>query len=779
MPDQDRQGVVSSLPPIDDSHPSPQQAWWRSPSALAVFVGLLVGVIGMALTALQYQASREQMVSDAHIEFERLASEAAHRVQRRFELPLYGLKGLRGLHAGSSHVDASEFRAFVESHDLAREFPGMLGMGLIERVERDALDGYTAAVRKADGDSFAVRSTGDQADLYILRYMVPDVPGTQVQGYDMGQEPVRRQTLEAAWRSGQMTLSPALQIGAGPLTQPGVLYFLPMYRTGATLAFDAERRSALRGILVAPVSVEQLMAGVLDAGERRLSLELHDGMPSAGGQRLFATPGTGMAAVTTAALSFHTTRALAVGQRAFYLSVRSGPSLVPPHGAGRSGLVLVVGALLTLGAWLMVYIGWRLIASHRQADERIRNLSFDVDQWARVVQQTDMVLTLTDLDGRIVWVNQAFERVTGFDFSESFGRRPRDLVGTEHDNPQEFERLRQQAYAGNGFRMVMRSRSKQGRDYLIDMDVQPRHSASGELVGLIQVGFDVTEDVRAKEALQAALDRADAMADEQRKMATVAEHTSSAVLITDPNWRIQWVNRAFEQLTGYTAAEAIGRTPAQLTHFDKTDPTLVTRVRDALRNGKACKGEALQRSKDGREYWVEFETHTVTNEAGERIGFLDVETDITERKRATEALAREQARLANIVEGTHAGEGEWNLRTREMQMSPRWAEMLGLQPQDARAMTVDVWFELVHPDDQPLLESMALRHLRGEAEQIDSVVRMRHRNGQWRWIHVRGRGVARNSRGNFEWVSGTQIDVTERKHAEQLWHARSEMSGDW
>lgn len=779
MPDQDRQGVVSSLPPIDDLVPASRTLWWRAPGLLAVVAAVLVGVLGVVLTSLQYRASREQMLSEAHAEFDQLASEAAHRVQRRFELPLYGLKGLRGLHAASSHVDAREFQAYVESHDLAREFPGMLGMGLVERVDREALGSYTAAVRKTDGEDFAVRTSGDQSDLYILRYMVPDVPGTQVQGYDMGQESVRRQSLEAAWRSGELTLSPALQIGAGSLTQPGVLYFLPLYRAGSPLGSEVERRSALQSILVAPVSVERLMAGVLDAGERRLSLELHDGKVVDGGRRLFGTLGAPRPTDSAEVLTFTATRALAVGQRVFYLSVWSGPSLVPAHGTGRSGLVLAAGTLLTLAACLMVYIGWRLVKRARNASHRIRALSFDVNRMATIVDMTDNGIVLTNIEGRIVWANSAFAKRAGWPLDEVLGRRPRELIGTERDNPAEYAAMRQRAMRGESCRIETFCRSRQGEGFHLDIELQPWRDLDGQVMGLVQIGTDITSIRAAQQELESALARADAMAEELRKMATVAERTFGAVLVTDLKLRIQWVNRAFEQLTGYSAAEAIGRTPQELTDFDKTDPVTVVQVNAALRAGRAFKGQALQRSKDGREYWVEFEAHTLTNDAGERIGFMGVETDITERKLAAEALAREQARLANIVEGTHAGEGEWNLRTREMQMSPRWAEMLGFAPEEVRSMTVDLWFELVHPEDQPMLESIALRHLRGEAEQIDVEVRMRHRNRQWRWIHVRGRGVARNSRGNFEWVSGTQIDVTERKRAEQIWHARAEMSGDW
>jgi PAS domain S-box-containing protein len=135
-----------------------------------------------------------------------------------------------------------------------------------------------------------------------------------------------------------------------------------------------------------------------------------------------------------------------------------------------------------------------------------------------------------------------------------------------------------------------------------------------------------------------------------QRMAMVVEHTSNAVIITDVERRIVWVNQGFVRVSGYTLEQAIGHSPGKLLQFDKTDPSEIARLRQALNDRKPFKGEILNRSQDGREYWLEIEIQPLFDTDGKLSGFMAIESDISERKTLEIDVFRSQALLRGAID---------------------------------------------------------------------------------------------------------------------------------
>jgi len=154
---------------------------------------------------------------------------------------------------------------------------------------------------------------------------------------------------------------------------------------------------------------------------------------------------------------------------------------------------------------------------------------------------------------------------------------------------------------------------------------------------------------------------------EMRKLALVADRTTNAVIITDADQRIEWVNRGFERVTGYSFAEAQGRTPGALLQGPGTDPATVREMRRALRARQPVTTEILNYDKHGREYWLALEIQPVYAEAG-FAGFIAVESDITERKALELSLLRAEtvARLGNWSYDLTTGAGAWSRGARRI-----------------------------------------------------------------------------------------------------------------
>ena len=122
-----------------------------------------------------------------------------------------------------------------------------------------------------------------------------------------------------------------------------------------------------------------------------------------------------------------------------------------------------------------------------------------------------------------------------------------------------------------------------------------------------------------------------AMTADLARLAQVARHTSNAVLITDRELHIVWVNEGFTRITGYAPEAAMGKTPGQLLGSARADPAALRLLADAASAGTSCRVEILNRASDGREFWFDTEIQPLHDPKGLLTGFMEVGSDVTER----------------------------------------------------------------------------------------------------------------------------------------------------
>jgi diguanylate cyclase (GGDEF)-like protein/PAS domain S-box-containing protein len=137
--------------------------------------------------------------------------------------------------------------------------------------------------------------------------------------------------------------------------------------------------------------------------------------------------------------------------------------------------------------------------------------------------------------------------------------------------------------------------------------------------------------------------------------------------------------------------------------------------------------------------------------------------------RAMGDLRRSEERYAVAVRATNDGIWDWDLLDGSMHFSPRWKSLLGYGD-DADFRGPEAWFDLVHPDDVERLRAEIDLHLDGHSGYVESEHRIRHSDGQWRWVLTRGL-ASRDGDGRPTRMTGSLSDVTERHEAqEQLIH---------
>ena len=124
-----------------------------------------------------------------------------------------------------------------------------------------------------------------------------------------------------------------------------------------------------------------------------------------------------------------------------------------------------------------------------------------------------------------------------------------------------------------------------------------------------------------------------------RKLMLGVENSANGVLITDKNGTIEYVNRKFTQVTGFSAEEAIGRNP-RILKSEATPPEVFTELWSTILRGEEWHGELLNRRRNGEVYWSVASISPLLNEAGEITHFIANVEDINERKNAESTIER-------------------------------------------------------------------------------------------------------------------------------------------
>jgi PAS domain S-box-containing protein len=138
----------------------------------------------------------------------------------------------------------------------------------------------------------------------------------------------------------------------------------------------------------------------------------------------------------------------------------------------------------------------------------------------------------------------------------------------------------------------------------------------------------------------------------EKKLSLIAKQTVNAVIITDTDEKIIWVNSAFTRITEYEESEVIGQKPESFLYGKETDPATVQYLREKIAEQQPSDCDIVQYSKSGRRYWLHIHKQPLFNEKQECDRFFSIGTDITEKILLQKKL--EQERLTRQLEITEA-----------------------------------------------------------------------------------------------------------------------------
>jgi PAS domain S-box-containing protein len=249
--------------------------------------------------------------------------------------------------------------------------------------------------------------------------------------------------------------------------------------------------------------------------------------------------------------------------------------------------------------------------------------------------------------------------------------------------------------------------------------------------------------------------------EELREQARLLDLTHDTIFVRDLDGVIRYWNRGAEELYGWRREEALGQVTHQLLHT--VFPVPFEAITEELFRTGRWEGELRHTRRDGTEVVVASRWSLQRDEQGQPAGILETNNDITERKRAEDALRRSESYLAEAQRLSHTGSFGWDVAHPKLVWSE---ETFRIFEYDSRHVepTVDRAFERIHPEDR-LRVQQVLDRAAQEGKDWDLDHRLLMPDGRIKHVHVVAR-LARAPSAKLEFV-GAVMDVTAARRAEE------------
>lgn len=373
-----------------------------------------------------------------------------------------------------------------------------------------------------------------------------------------------------------------------------------------------------------------------------------------------------------------------------------------------------------------------------------------------------LALTVTSLeDGRLIDVNEGFVRLSGYSRDEAVGRTP-DELGLWMDPEQRVARFAR-LQAGQTVPDIETVFRIKGGEERIGVIGSARVEIDGRACVLSSV-LDITERKQAEQALR------EREAEARRLLQlnqTLTANMGEGMYAVDTHGRVTYLNSEAERLFGWKCEELLGRRMHDVTHYKHPDgspfPIEECAGFNVLHEGRVLKGfEDTFIRRDGSFFPVSYSSSPLRDEDGRIIGLVVVFQDITERKRAEQALRASEERYRAIVES----QAEMICRFRTdgtiLFVNSAYARARDTTPE--ALVGVNFW-EFVDPEDRSRVRELLAR-LRPGAPEVRIENRFETAEGV-RWTLWTNRGLAFDGDGRATEVQSAGIDITDRKRAEE------------
>jgi diguanylate cyclase (GGDEF)-like protein/PAS domain S-box-containing protein len=363
------------------------------------------------------------------------------------------------------------------------------------------------------------------------------------------------------------------------------------------------------------------------------------------------------------------------------------------------------------------------------------------------VEQSNSSIVVTDSDARIIFVNAGFTRATGYSLEEAIGQNPRILKSGK--TPKEtYEELWATIVGGRPWQGDIYNKKKNGELYWEAASISPIVDTNGRITHYLAVKDDITQRKQVETALQ----------EQKNFLSTILENEPECVKLIGADGTLLQMNNAGLAMLEVNSIEAVNACGGLINFVLPEQRAAFMDLAGRVFAGETGMLEFQIEGKRGTRRWLETHAAPLRDAAGKITHLLGVTRDVTRKREA-------EQRLTLALRGADLALSDWHIPSDALVFGEGWTRLLGYQPQELHPH-VSTLAGLLHPEELPATRHALIRHLKGETPFLEVEVRMRHNDGRWIWVLVRGMAVERAADGRALRVAGTVMDITARKQAE-------------
>lgn len=364
-----------------------------------------------------------------------------------------------------------------------------------------------------------------------------------------------------------------------------------------------------------------------------------------------------------------------------------------------------------------------------------------------LVNQVVEMLFLHDLEGRILDVNEAAVKTTGYSRQELLSMNVTDLDLEAHTRDDAGKIWRELTPSSTPVTFEVHHKRKDGSTYPAEVTLSKVVLQKGEFI--FALARDITERNRAEEALRRS----------EQKYRSLTTTTIDWVFQMDAQGQYTYVSPNVEDIMGYAVDEVLGRTPFDFMAPVEAEKTGAIFAQAIEKGSRLVALEDILLHKDGHPIYFETNAVPLLDAGGELLGFFGTCRDISARKQAENVLIQREEELRRAQEVAHVGSWQFDLNSGTVVTSEEARRIYGLGNEDVSISDVQ---QIPLPEYRPHLDQ-ALTELIENDTAYDIQFRIRRpTDGTVRHIHSRAEYDSENNR-----VIGTIQDITERARAQE------------
>lgn len=250
------------------------------------------------------------------------------------------------------------------------------------------------------------------------------------------------------------------------------------------------------------------------------------------------------------------------------------------------------------------------------------------------------------------------------------------------------------------------------------------------------------------------------------RLSLIIQQTNNAVIVTDAQGKVEWVNDAFPKVTGYSLEEMKGKSPGSILQGEKTDREVARYMREQINAARPFVCEVYNYKKSGEGYWLRINGQPIFDKNGRVVQFFAIEEDITLEKESLEKLQEFDKRINKALLSIGDNVWEHNFNTEETTFSQDEFALLGYSSQDF-IDNVNLWYTCIHPEDRQLVKDNDAKYRAGLIDFHTLEYRLIDKYGTEKWVLDRGVVIEKTAEGKPIRIIGTHTDITRQKEIEK------------